>query len=69
MKNIEHNKAVRCVVCKREDGRFPVTVTFESGSEVHDTVRDLDELEAFTKRYDVPGTPVFRQHAWEQLHE
>jgi len=69
MQNIQHNKAVRSVVDEREDDRFPVTVTFESGSEVHDTVKDLDELEAFTQRWDVPGRPVFRGQAWHQLHE
>jgi hypothetical protein len=67
--DIEHNKAVRCVVSGREDGRFPVTVTFELGNEVEDTVTDLGELDAFTKRWDVPGTPVFRRHAWHQLNE
>ena len=69
MKDIEHNKAVRCVVDEREDGRFPVTITFELGGEVHDTVTDLEGLEALTERYEVPGTPVYRQHAWGQLHE
>jgi hypothetical protein len=69
MQYIESNKAIRCVVGEREDGRFPVTVTFELGGEVHDTVTDLEELEAFTERYEMPGTPVFRQHAWGQLHE
>ena len=69
MQDIEHNRAVRSVVGEREDGRFPITVTFELGNEVYDTVKDLDELEAFTERWDVPGTPVFRQHAWFQLHE
>jgi hypothetical protein len=69
MKNIEHNKAVRCVVGEREDGRFPVTVTFELGTELHDTVKDLEELEVFTQLYEVSGAPVFRQQVWRQLHE
>ena len=69
MRYIEHNKAARCVVGKRENGRFPLTVTFELCSEVSDTVKDLEELEAFTERYEVPGPPVFRQRARHQLHE
>ncbi len=69
MQDIEYNKAVRCVVGERDEGRFPTTVTFELGNEEHDTVKDLDELEAFMERWDVPGSPVFRQHGWHQLHE
>jgi hypothetical protein len=69
MQDIEHNKAVRCVIGERGEGRFPVTVTFELGDEVHGAVTDLDELEAFTERWEVPGTPVFRRGAWHQLHE
>jgi hypothetical protein len=69
MKSINHNKAVRCVVDEREDDRFPVTVTFESGSEDHDSVKDLEELEEYTKRWEVPAPPVYRGRSWHQLHE
>ena len=55
----ETNRVIRAKIHeRRDDGRFPYTLTFESGSEHRDAVIDQDEFEAVLREYRVSEIDV-----------